>query len=505
MKPEATGRSGLARSITTPVNRITKRVLNIARQSKMNMCSRRSFALAVLTFLDLTLIGQSPAQTFKTLHSFSSSDGVRPYGGLVLSGGTLYGTTYGTGPRTGQEGTIFSINTDGTGFRTLYRFTGGADGSGPTAALISSGNVLYGTTIHGGTSGVGTVFSINNDGTGFTNLYGFSGGSDGSEPYSVLLLESNMLYGTTHMGGDYGRGTVFGVNTDGTGSTTLYSFTGGSDGAIPFSKLVLFNASLIGTAPGGGNANNGTVFAVGLDGTSFTNLYSFAASPTQSYSTNSDGSLPYAGLVLFDKTLYGAAPAGGSGGEGTVFKVNTDGSSFTVLYNFTATSNGTNIDGSSPGYIGGELTLSGGKLYGPTGGGSSGNGTVFTINTDGTGFTTLHSFSGGAGGSGPNGSLVFASNALYGTTSRNSNSGSGNGTIFRITLPSTQPQLTITASGPNTILTWPTYFTRFTLESTTNLASPVWTTDLPAPVVVNGQNTVTNVISGTQRFYRLAQ
>jgi len=65
--------------------------------------------------------------------------------------------------------------------------------------------------------------------------------------------------------------------------------------------------------------------------------------------------------------------------------------------------------------------------------------------------------------------------------------------------------LTIIRSAANVILTWPTNAAGFTLQSTTNLgSSAVWTTNSPAPVVVNGQNTVTNPISGAQQFYRLA-
>jgi hypothetical protein len=67
------------------------------------------------------------------------------------------------------------------------------------------------------------------------------------------------------------------------------------------------------------------------------------------------------------------------------------------------------------------------------------------------------------------------------------------------------PQLTIIPSGPYVLLTWPTKATGFTLQSTTNLSSPIWTTNLPAPVVVNGLNTVTNSISGTQQFFRLSK
>jgi hypothetical protein len=66
-------------------------------------------------------------------------------------------------------------------------------------------------------------------------------------------------------------------------------------------------------------------------------------------------------------------------------------------------------------------------------------------------------------------------------------------------------QLTITRSGENVILTWPLYATGFTLQSTTNLVSPVWTTVSPGPVVIGSENMVINTVTGTQQFYRLSQ
>jgi hypothetical protein len=84
----------------------------------------------------------------------------------------------------------------------------------------------------------------------------------------------------------------------------------------------------------------------------------------------------------------------------------------------------------------------------------------------------------------------------------------GTGTVFSLSLGSVSapvPTLTIFPSGANVVLTWPTNYTGFTLQSTTNLVSPVWTTNSPAPVIVNGQNTVTNPISGNQQFFRLSQ
>jgi hypothetical protein len=67
------------------------------------------------------------------------------------------------------------------------------------------------------------------------------------------------------------------------------------------------------------------------------------------------------------------------------------------------------------------------------------------------------------------------------------------------------PPLTVIPSGANIILAWPTNYAAFTLQSTTNLVPPGWTTVSPGPVVVNGQNAVTNPISGTQQFFRLSQ
>ncbi len=101
--------------------------------------------------------------------------------------------------------------------------------------------------------------------------------------------------------------------------------------------------------------------------------------------------------------------------------------------------------------------------------------------------------------------LILLGNTVYGTTAWGGNFGYG--TVFSISF---RPQLTITLSGTNVTVTWPTNFVEFdytgyTLQSTTNLLSPVWATNSPAPVVVNGQNIVTNPISGTQQFFRLSQ
>jgi uncharacterized repeat protein (TIGR03803 family) len=175
---------------------------------------------------------------------------------------------------------------------------------------------------------------------------------------------------------------------------------------------------------------------------------------------------------------------------------------FTILHSFTGGS-----DGANP-WAG--LILSGNTLFGTAyNGGSWGHGTVFKVNTDGSGFTTLHSFAYGSDGAGPIGGLILTNNTLYGTADLGGSSGVG--TVFSLSLPVPPLPLTIIPSGTNVILTWPTNvagfdFTGYTLQSTGDLGPPaVWSTNSPAPVIIAGQNTVTNPITGTQQFYRLSR
>jgi uncharacterized repeat protein (TIGR03803 family) len=108
---------------------------------------------------------------------------------------------------------------------------------------------------------------------------------------------------------------VFRVNTDRSGFTNLYNFTGGVDGAYPRAWSITGN-TLYGIAGGGGSLGGGTVFRINTDGSGFTSLYSFPADPDNF--ANSDGSEP-AGLVILGSVLYGTTGTGGSGGSGSVF------------------------------------------------------------------------------------------------------------------------------------------------------------------------------------------
>jgi uncharacterized repeat protein (TIGR03803 family) len=245
--------------------------------------------------------------------------------------------------------------------------------------------------------------------------------------------------------------------------------------------------TLYGTTYYGGTWSNGTVYAMSTDGSGYTLLHSFRTTSGPTYTiTNTDGMNPSAGVTLSGDTLYGTATYAGILGGGTVFSLKTDGSGFKVLHSFDGTNGGAPSN----------LAIVGNTLYGAVSDGLSQKGRLFSMNTDGSGFTVLCTINQGFGAGG----LAVTNNTLYGTTYYGG--AAGTGTIFKFSL---LPQLTITCSGPNSVLTWPNSATGFTLQSTTNLAAPVWSTVSATPAVVNGLNTVTNPVSGKQQFFRLSQ
>src|SRR6185295_16207376 len=105
----------------------------------------------------------------------------------------------------------------------------------------------------GGNRNSGTLFKVNTDGTGFTNLYFFrydTFPSLGERPYGQLLLVGNSIYGTASQGGRYNHGTIFKINPDGSGFTVVHDFTGGRDGAYPLAGLILSSNRMYGTTAG---------------------------------------------------------------------------------------------------------------------------------------------------------------------------------------------------------------------------------------------------------------
>jgi uncharacterized repeat protein (TIGR03803 family) len=352
------------------------------------------------------------------------------------------------------NGNIFKIGTNGSGFAVLHTFTATSgpnltniDGAQPRAGLLVSGQALYGAAESGGGFGLGTLFKMDIDGSSFVTLHTFTN-HDGAQPLGDLVLSGDELYGTTASGGRFSQGSVFGIRTNGAAFTNLYSFPAASgspatnsDGASPHAGLILSGNLLYGTAFRGGNASNGTVFGVSTNGTTFTNLHTFTAGFGPAF-TNNDGVNPQSELVLSGGTLYGTAFSGGDFGNGTVFSVATNGTSFTTLYQFTAT---TGDDG---------------------------------INTD---------------GANPSAGLVMYGNSLYGPAANGGTA--GNGAIFGLALPLANPQLTISRGGTGVILTWaPT--AGFSLQSAPDLASTF--TNLPGAT-----SPLTNTLGNPQQFFRL--
>jgi uncharacterized repeat protein (TIGR03803 family) len=372
--------------------------------------------LIVLFFLAVSLQAQ-----VRVLHAFDGADGAAPQGSLIQSGSFFYGmaNTYGKY----EFGTVFRAGIDGTGFQVLHAFGGGsADGQYPQDSLVLGGSTLYGTTEYGGAYDYGTIFKINTDGTGYTILHSFADEADGKYPFGSLILYGSKLYGLASEGGAYYYGTLFVINTDGTGYAVLHDFKGGpSEGEWPRGTLLLVGSTFYAMTTYGGAYAHGTIFKINMDGSGFALLHSFAGSPRDGAA--SEGTLSISGSILFGTTL-----EGGGVNLGTVFKINTDGSGFRILHSF----DGWPTEGNYPTK---SLTFVGSVLYGMTEwGGAHKKGTVFKLSKNGTGYAIVHSFSGGVlDGIAPFGGLLGDKQRLYGMTAFGG--AWDRGTIFRLILP----------------------------------------------------------------------
>ncbi len=474
----------------------------------------------------LTGVMISPAQ-LTVLHSFDGSrnDGANPNGSLALAGAVLYGAT----PYGGitNYGTLFKINTDGTGYTNLYHCRETATGgSEPWGSPLAEGTALYGMTSLGGPPVVigfttnattltvttnysinGTVFKIDAATGAFTSLHNFTGlnffggSDDGSQPWGDLVLGGSALYGCTRSGGTGDKGIIFAVNTNGTGYTVLHNFIGGSsDGSTPGSSMKLLGNVLYGLTTFGGSDNYGTVFKINTDGTGYTVLYNFRGAPW-------DGSHPQGSLLSSGGMLYGLTPFGGTNGFGTLFQISTNGTGYSTLYDFA----GTLSDGANP-Y--GSLALYGGMLYGLTAyGGSSNVGTVFGLATTGSSYQVFHNFTGGSGnGSMPFGSPTVSGCTLYGMTSQGGTADEG--VVFSLALTGTTAFASFTVSPSSGWAPLPVTFTDISVFNgiynrywdfgdgfTTNTASEVVTHTYTSTAT----STVTLVMSCADGIYTSIQ
>jgi len=339
--------------------------------------------------------------------------------------------------------------------QVLYSFSAKQDGGQPNCALVfGQKGILYGTAQVGGNlsackgMGCGAVYELKYTAHGWkeTVVFSFNGSNGDSPVSSVIMGNTQTLYGTTAYGGG-GHGVVFQLMSGSNQTwreTLLHTFMGSQDGSTPFGDLLAdSNGNLYGTTrygpSSGHNRGYGVVFELERrkDGWSEKKLYEFTGAP--------DGADPYSGLASDGQgNLYGTTFNGGNTNSncwqascGTVFMLSPQSSGVykeKVLHTFCSGSCG---DGGNP--KGGVIFDDKGNLYGTTVRNAGSKGTVFELspNSDGTWTeTVIYSF-GGRDGMDPDGGLVLDEKGnLYGTTDVGGVGGncpSGCGTVFELT------------------------------------------------------------------------
>jgi uncharacterized repeat protein (TIGR03803 family) len=363
--------------------------------------------IAIMMMVFVATTYGAHAQTYTVLYNFALNyDEDPPVATQVTQGrdGNLYGTAcHGA---LDPWGSVFEITPQGT-LTVLYSFTGGTDGSGPCGGLTlgTEGN-FYGTTIWSGQrQAAGTVFKITPTGS-FTTLYSFTGGSDGGFPMATPIQGGDgNFYGTT-------AETVFKMTPPGK-LTTMYYF-GGANGSALWDPLVQgADGNFYGTTARGGTSDAGVVFKITTAG-KLTVLHNFDVT---------HGGYPYAGLVqgsdgsFYGTTTYGGVQCGVYAGCGVIFKI-TPGGKFTVLHKLRKAK-----DGAFPST--GLVQATDGNFYGVTGEGGSHNcGTIFRISRTAS-YSVLYNFDGTTGAD-PRATLLQHTNGvLYESTTGGGANGAG--------------------------------------------------------------------------------
>ncbi len=416
-----------------------------------------AFCVSISPASAQTDVRPASVPTLKTLYTFpGSANALDPWGGLTAGTGMFYGTTANGGAH--NRGTIYAVNMTTGGEKLLYSFAEG-DATGPQSGVVAAGGVLYGIGNGGGANGVGGIYSYTiathvekllvsftaamgggsgsnvtiagstlygttlGNGTGYgtvfkfdlttgveTTLYNFTGGTDGGNPQYGVTLANGILYGATSVGGSgttgVGGGTVFAVNATTGAEATLFTFDGTAHGGNPYGGVIDVGGVLYGTTTNGGSLNAGAVFAYNISTGKEKTLYNFTG--------REDGANPQAALINVGGILYGTSSAGDGGLSpfGAVFAVNAKTGAETTLYTFPA-------DGSNGGHPLTPLRYFKGALYGTSFGLESALdqcGTVFKIDIATQAETTLHSFVGASPYGPGNSGLADVGGTLYGVT-----------------------------------------------------------------------------------------
>jgi len=336
-------------------------------------------------------------------------------------------------------GTIFLINGDGTGFEVVHHMNPATDGGENWGSpFLSDDGYCYGMANKGGQYDDGTIFRIKKDGSDFSVIKHFNRAiNDGASPSGSSFIEDERgyLYATTSLGGTNNEGTIFRIKKDGTSYQVLRSLSKMTDGGTPQGGLFLhsdgnlYGTTQLGTA--GTSASGGTIFKISTDGSIFNVIKYFDSSDPFSFVFQSFCTLISAqDGFLYGTTREGVKKGGTTGTRGSVFKVRTDGTEFSVIHHLTE------LDGQQP--YGGLFLASNDYLYGMTvAKGEQNAGTIFRLNTDGTNFSVIKNFTNGTEGGFPRGALIEGNNGVlfgqtYGGDGLSLVAGTNGGAIFSV-------------------------------------------------------------------------
>jgi uncharacterized repeat protein (TIGR03803 family) len=275
-------------------------------------------------------------------------------------------------------------------------------------------------------------------------------------------------------------------------SPPLFPFT---NGAYPNGLSQGLDGDFYGTTRGGGDKHAGIIFKITTNGT-FTSLLSFngtnGISPQALLCAAKDGCL-YGSTDLYSTNLFDGTNFDDVSGDGTVFKMTTNGV-ITTLVRF----NGTN--GREP--WSGVTEGPDGNLYGVTyAGGAFDMGTIFQVTPSGV-FTSLLSFD-GTNGAAPYSPLMLGKDGcFYGTTAWGNAS---DGTVFKVSIPMVPKVQSPTSTNGSVLLTWSSVAGQtYQLQFNSDLSSTNWTNLGTSTLATNGTMSASDAVgTDLQRFYRV--
>ncbi|KAI9452623.1 hypothetical protein F5148DRAFT_1289542 [Russula earlei] len=342
--------------------------------------------------------------TYAKLYDMATATGASSNGTLTLYNNKFYGLTLSGG--TGGQGVLFCFD-PATNAYTVIRNYSSASGFGLQAAgrMIVANGILYGVSA-GGDNGLGQLFSYNDAGSVYTNLFAFTGSQ--YEPLGIVLY-NNVLYGVTYEGGAEFYGGVFSFDPATSAYHEIMSFTVASGGSS-LGNIMVCNNKLMGIGAT-------SIYQVTPNGT-YTDVQDFTASTPPLAVSSFYGTLLLASSPALPPKLWGMTSNGGTGGSGAIFSMDTSGSNLQVKYSFIGAAGNTPM---------GTLTAVGTKLYGVTqSGGVNSDGVIFSFDTATGTYTKLYDFN-ATNGTYPIEGLCagYSNGKLYGITSAGGANGKG--------------------------------------------------------------------------------